>query len=295
MGEHGVGRPCARGRRRTARRRRGCGVRSAPRVPGPARTPPSRHAASTASGRQGRVPGDHRVQEPVLGRSAHGLGQVEGAPGRDPHPARRERFGGLGQSRFPIAEIGAEPQVHADHERIMRDRRVLPCCDAHEILSAPLEWARGTMARPRTADKRKRILQAAVAVFARKGYFGARVSEIAKKAGVADGTIYLYFRNKEDILVSLFDDLMSEHVQQVKDALSVGARRRRPPAPGGRASPPGPRREPRPGGGVPGRAAPVHEVHGALHRLVAPGLLRPPRRDHRAWPGRRARSGPTCR
>jgi TetR/AcrR family fatty acid metabolism transcriptional regulator len=76
-----------------------------------------------------------------------------------------------------------------------------------------------TMARPRTADKRKRILQAAVAVFARKGYFGARVSEIAKKAGVADGTIYLYFRNKEDILVSLFDDLMSEHVQQVKDAL----------------------------------------------------------------------------
>jgi TetR/AcrR family fatty acid metabolism transcriptional regulator len=75
------------------------------------------------------------------------------------------------------------------------------------------------MARPRTADKRKRILQAAVGVFARKGYFGARVSEIAKKAGVADGTIYLYFRNKEDILVSLFDDLMSEHVQQVKDAL----------------------------------------------------------------------------
>ncbi len=75
------------------------------------------------------------------------------------------------------------------------------------------------MARPRTADKRQRILQAAVHIFARKGYFGARVSEIAKKAGVADGTIYLYFRNKEDILVSLFDDLMSEHVQQVKDAL----------------------------------------------------------------------------
>lgn len=75
------------------------------------------------------------------------------------------------------------------------------------------------MARPRTADKRKRILQAAVGVFARKGYFAARVSEIAKKAGVADGTIYLYFRNKEDILVSLFDDLMSEHVQAVKEAL----------------------------------------------------------------------------
>jgi TetR/AcrR family fatty acid metabolism transcriptional regulator len=75
------------------------------------------------------------------------------------------------------------------------------------------------MARPRTADKRQRILHAAVSVFASKGYFGARVSDIAKKAGVADGTIYLYFRNKEDILVSLFDDLMSEHVEQVKAAL----------------------------------------------------------------------------
>jgi TetR/AcrR family fatty acid metabolism transcriptional regulator len=75
------------------------------------------------------------------------------------------------------------------------------------------------MARPRTDDKRERILKAAVGVFARKGYFGSRVSEIAKKAGVADGTIYLYFRNKEDILVSLFDDLMAEHVEKVKRAL----------------------------------------------------------------------------
>ena len=75
------------------------------------------------------------------------------------------------------------------------------------------------MARPRTDDKRKRILQAAVKVFARKGYFAARVSEIAKKAGVADGTIYLYFKNKEDILGSLFDDVMSEHVQAVRVAL----------------------------------------------------------------------------
>ena len=47
------------------------------------------------------------------------------------------------------------------------------------------------MARPRTHDKRKRILQAAVKVFARKGYHGARVSEIEAQAGVADGTIYL--------------------------------------------------------------------------------------------------------
>ena len=75
------------------------------------------------------------------------------------------------------------------------------------------------MARSRKGEKRGRILEAAVKVFARKGYFGARVSEIAKKAGVADGTIYLYFRNKEDILVSLFDEVMAEHIARARGEL----------------------------------------------------------------------------
>jgi len=68
------------------------------------------------------------------------------------------------------------------------------------------------MPRRRSEDKRRRILEAASRVFARRGYFTARVADIAKRAGVADGTIYLYFRNKEDILVSLFDEVMSEHI-----------------------------------------------------------------------------------
>jgi TetR/AcrR family fatty acid metabolism transcriptional regulator len=67
------------------------------------------------------------------------------------------------------------------------------------------------MARRRN-DKRKRILEAAVKVFARRGYHGSKVAEIAKRAGVADGTIYLYFENKEDVLVSLFDEVMAEHI-----------------------------------------------------------------------------------
>jgi TetR/AcrR family fatty acid metabolism transcriptional regulator len=75
------------------------------------------------------------------------------------------------------------------------------------------------MARRRSDDKRQRILQAAVKVFARKGYFAARVAEVARRAGVADGTIYLYFRNKEDILVSLFDGVMSEHVSRGREEL----------------------------------------------------------------------------
>ncbi len=77
------------------------------------------------------------------------------------------------------------------------------------------------MARKRSDDKRQRILQAAAKVFARKGYHGARVSEIARRADVADGTIYLYFRNKEDILVSLFDEVMIEHLRQAREEVSA--------------------------------------------------------------------------
>src|SRR5262245_56890625 len=76
------------------------------------------------------------------------------------------------------------------------------------------------MARRRSDDKRQRILQAAVKVFAKKGYHGAKVSEIARRADVADGTIYLYFRNKEDILVSLFDEVMLEHLERAREELA---------------------------------------------------------------------------
>jgi TetR/AcrR family transcriptional regulator, fatty acid metabolism regulator protein len=57
-------------------------------------------------------------------------------------------------------------------------------------------------------DKRTRITDAAVAVFAEKGFHAARVSDVAKRAGVADGTIYLYFKNKEDLLLSIFEEKM---------------------------------------------------------------------------------------
>ena len=53
-------------------------------------------------------------------------------------------------------------------------------------------------------DKYHRILEAAVKVFSEQGFFQSTVSQIAKEAGVADGTIYLYFKNKDDILVHFF-------------------------------------------------------------------------------------------
>jgi TetR/AcrR family fatty acid metabolism transcriptional regulator len=60
--------------------------------------------------------------------------------------------------------------------------------------------------RSRGTEKRERILQSAIRVFAKKGFYNTRVSEIARTAGVADGMIYLYFKNKDDILISIFTD-----------------------------------------------------------------------------------------
>jgi TetR/AcrR family transcriptional regulator, fatty acid metabolism regulator protein len=68
-------------------------------------------------------------------------------------------------------------------------------------------------------DKRSRILDAAEKVFARRGFFHARVSEIAREAGVADGTIYLYFKNKDDLLISLFESRMERVTAELSAAL----------------------------------------------------------------------------
>ncbi len=71
----------------------------------------------------------------------------------------------------------------------------------------------------RTSDKYRKIIAAAVEVFAEKGFFKARISDIAGRAGVADGTIYLYFNNKYDILISLFEKEIGKIIIKVKKRL----------------------------------------------------------------------------
>jgi TetR/AcrR family transcriptional regulator, fatty acid metabolism regulator protein len=63
-------------------------------------------------------------------------------------------------------------------------------------------------------DKRGLILRAAIKVFARKGYFSSKVADVAAEAGIADGTVYLYFKSKEEILHSIFDRAMSEFIDE---------------------------------------------------------------------------------
>ena len=63
-----------------------------------------------------------------------------------------------------------------------------------------------------STGKRESILRAATRVFAHNGYFNSKVADIARAAGVADGTVYLYFKSKEEILHSIFDQNMAEAI-----------------------------------------------------------------------------------
>jgi TetR/AcrR family fatty acid metabolism transcriptional regulator len=68
--------------------------------------------------------------------------------------------------------------------------------------------------------KYRQIIDAAVIVIAENGYHQAQVSKIARQAGVADGTIYLYFKNKEDILISLFQEKMGYFVEKIEENIA---------------------------------------------------------------------------
>lgn len=74
----------------------------------------------------------------------------------------------------------------------------------------------------RNNDKYQRILEAAVKVFAERGFHQATISRIARQAGVADGTIYLYFKNKDDILIQFFDFKTRQVFDRFREELDQG-------------------------------------------------------------------------
>jgi TetR/AcrR family fatty acid metabolism transcriptional regulator len=76
--------------------------------------------------------------------------------------------------------------------------------------------ASSTAEIPNPNTKRERILRAAIDVFAQSGYFNAKVSDVARAAGVADGTIYLYFDSKEDLLTNIFRDHTRNYLQELE-------------------------------------------------------------------------------
>jgi len=67
--------------------------------------------------------------------------------------------------------------------------------------------------------KRQRLLKSAIKVFAREGFYKAKVEDIAKEAGVATGTTYLYFENKDDLLISIFEEEMVPIIEAMHKAM----------------------------------------------------------------------------
>jgi TetR/AcrR family transcriptional regulator, fatty acid metabolism regulator protein len=82
-----------------------------------------------------------------------------------------------------------------------------------------------TLNNVRTAggDKREAILRAATRVFAHNGYFNSKVADIAREAGVADGTVYLYFKSKEEILHSIFHRSVDEALDAARNQIALVA------------------------------------------------------------------------
>lgn len=76
------------------------------------------------------------------------------------------------------------------------------------------------MSKRRKGEKYYRIIDAATRIFAKNGFYQSRISEIASEAGVADGTIYIYFENKDDILISLFEEQMGAVIENMERQIS---------------------------------------------------------------------------
>lgn len=80
--------------------------------------------------------------------------------------------------------------------------------------------ARRTPRSQHTGVKRDLILKAATKLFARRGFFNAQVADVAREAGVAAGTVYLYFQSKDDLLISIFERTMHEGLEAGRQALA---------------------------------------------------------------------------
>ena len=78
------------------------------------------------------------------------------------------------------------------------------------------------MESPERADKRAQILDAALAVFSRQGVFASRIADIASEAGIAYGLVYHYFRNKEEILNTIFEERWTRVTVQLEEAEKAG-------------------------------------------------------------------------
>jgi TetR/AcrR family fatty acid metabolism transcriptional regulator len=79
---------------------------------------------------------------------------------------------------------------------------------------------RAAVSRSDKGDKRDALLRAAIETFAATGFFNAQVADVARTAGVAAGTVYLYFRGKDDLLISIFEKTMKEAIAAGRESVA---------------------------------------------------------------------------
>src|SRR5215203_2885270 len=97
-----------------------------------------------------------------------------------------------------------------------------PSMNEHSFMPAvSSRRSRPPATRPERGDKRDALLRAAIETFAARGYFNAQVADVARTAGVAAGTVYLYFRGKDDLLISIFDKTMKEAIAAGRATISA--------------------------------------------------------------------------
>src|SRR6187402_344575 len=80
--------------------------------------------------------------------------------------------------------------------------------------------SRPAVTRIEKTDKRDALLRAAIETFAARGFFNAQVADVARTAGVAAGTVYLYFRGKDDLLISIFEKTMKEAIASGRESIA---------------------------------------------------------------------------
>jgi TetR/AcrR family fatty acid metabolism transcriptional regulator len=91
----------------------------------------------------------------------------------------------------------------------------------HSVTSMAARRTPSLADRADKADKRDAILRAAIETFAARGFFNAQVADVARGAGVAAGTVYLYFRGKDDLLISIFERTMKEAIAAGRESLAA--------------------------------------------------------------------------
>src|SRR4029078_1060186 len=90
----------------------------------------------------------------------------------------------------------------------------------HSFMATTTRRAPALADRVDKAEKRDAILRAAIETFAARGFFNAQVADVARTAGVAAGTVYLYFRGKDHLLISIFEKTMKEAIASGRESIA---------------------------------------------------------------------------